>query len=200
MEIAHDLARGGAAKVWLAVRTPPNIVLRGGPGGLPGDVLATPLYHAPRRFADKIAQAGRRRALGDLSPFGRPVPEEGPFSRLRRLGLAPTLVDMDVIDAVKDGSIEVVKRPGSFDGGVVSLVDGTRLQPDVVISATGYLPGLDPLVGHLGVLNERGMPRVLEEPAAPGLRFLGFTARPSLIGYTARRSRAMAKQAAKELG
>ena len=32
MEIAHELADGGAAKVWLAVRTPPNILLRQGPG------------------------------------------------------------------------------------------------------------------------------------------------------------------------
>ena len=26
MEIAHDIATGGAAKVWLAVRTPPTIL------------------------------------------------------------------------------------------------------------------------------------------------------------------------------
>ena len=47
MEIAHDLATGGAAKVWLAVRTPPNIMLRSLPGGLPGDLVSLPLYHAP---------------------------------------------------------------------------------------------------------------------------------------------------------
>ena len=35
MEIAAELAGHGAAKVWLAVRTPPNIMLREGPGGLP---------------------------------------------------------------------------------------------------------------------------------------------------------------------
>ena len=49
MEIAHDLATGGAAKVWLSARTPPNIILRAGPAGLPGDVIATPLYHLPIR-------------------------------------------------------------------------------------------------------------------------------------------------------
>ncbi|HEX6229712.1 MAG TPA: NAD(P)/FAD-dependent oxidoreductase, partial [Solirubrobacterales bacterium] len=31
MEIANDLAEGGAAKVWLSARTPPNIILRAGP-------------------------------------------------------------------------------------------------------------------------------------------------------------------------
>ena len=41
MEIAHELTEGGAAKVWLAVRTPPNILLRQGPGPVPGDLIAT---------------------------------------------------------------------------------------------------------------------------------------------------------------
>jgi len=37
----------------------------------------------------------------------------------------------------------------------------------VVICATGYLPGLGALVGHLGVLDERGMPVAKRgEPAA----------------------------------
>ena len=38
---ALSLATGGAARVWMAVRTPPNIMLREGPAGLPGDVIAT---------------------------------------------------------------------------------------------------------------------------------------------------------------
>src|SRR5262249_8548278 len=47
MEIAYDLADGGAGKVWLSARTPPNIVLRQGPGPLPGDVIAKAFQHAP---------------------------------------------------------------------------------------------------------------------------------------------------------
>jgi hypothetical protein len=59
MEIAHDLATGGAAKVWLAVRTPPNIMLRSLPGGLPGDLVSLPLYRAPVRIADAVGRAAR---------------------------------------------------------------------------------------------------------------------------------------------
>jgi len=33
------------------------------------------------------------------------------------------------------------------------------LQPDAVICATGYRRGLEPFVGNLGVLDERGAPR-----------------------------------------
>ena len=40
------------------------------------------------------------------------------------------------------------------------LTDGTRVEADAIIAATGYRRGLEPLVGHLGVLDERGLPRV----------------------------------------
>jgi len=200
MEIAHDLATGGAAKVWLAVRTPPNIILRTLPGGLPGDLMATPLYHFPVRFADAIARAARRAAIGDLTSFGLPVPNEGIFSRSARLGRAPAILDIEVIDAIKNSAIEVVAAVSALGGGSVTLADGTVLDPDVVIAATGYKRGLEQLVGHLGVLDERGNPRALAPvPAAEGLQFLGFLARPSLIGYMGKQSKRMAKQIAREL-
>jgi cation diffusion facilitator CzcD-associated flavoprotein CzcO len=198
MEIAHDVATGGAARVWMAVRTPPNIMLRSGPGALPGDVIATPLYHLPPRIADQIARRARLRAIGDLTKFGLPIPDEGPFQRGARLGVAPALVDMAVVNAIKDGVIDVVQPPQSFDGGTVSLLDGTRLHPDVVICATGYRRGLESLVGHLDVLNERGVPRAPRgEPVADGLRFLGFLPRPSQLGYTSKRARQIANEIAK---
>ena len=200
MEIAHDLATGGAAKVWLAVRTPPNIMLRSLPGGLPGDLVSLPLYRLPVRIADAIGRAARRKNLGDLSEFGLPIPEEGVFSRVKRLDQVPSLVDMDVIDAIRDGSIEVVSTVESFDGDKVVLVDGSRLDAHAVVLATGYRRGLDSLVGHLGVLGASGKPVVVgERPAAPGLRFLGYSTRPSLIGYMAKQSKRMARRIAREL-
>jgi cation diffusion facilitator CzcD-associated flavoprotein CzcO len=200
MEIAHDLATGGAAKVWLAVRTPPNIMLRSLPGGLPGDLVSLPLYRLPVRIADAIGRAARRKNLGDLSEFGLPIPEEGVFSRVKRLDQVPSLVDMDVIDAIRDGSIEVVSPIESFDGDKVVLVDGSRLDAHAVVLATGYRRDLDSLVGHLGVLGASGKPVVVDErPAAPGLRFLGYSTRPSLIGYMAKQSKPMARRIAREL-
>jgi cation diffusion facilitator CzcD-associated flavoprotein CzcO len=199
MEIAHDLAVGGAAKVWLGVRTPPNIILRNGPMGLPGDAIGTPLYHLPPPLADRIARAARLRAIGDLSDRGLPIPDEGPFTRLRRRGVAPAIIDMEVIDAIKSGSIEVVKPPASFDHDTVTLTDGARLHSDVVICATGYRCGLDPLVGHLGVLDDDGRPSTTAGPALDGLWFLGFTSRPSLIGYIGKQSRRIAEQIARDL-
>ena len=200
MEIAHDVATGGAAKVWLAVRTPPNILLRQGPAGLPGDAIATPLYHLPPWMSDVVARTARRVTFGDLSEFGLPIPKEGPFARAHRLHVAPAVVDRDVIDAIRDGSIEVVSALTGLDGSSAVLADGTRLDADAVIAATGYSCGLEPMVGHLGVLSDAGVPRVGGDvPAETGLWFLGLLSRPSLIGYVSRQSVRMAGRIAREL-
>jgi hypothetical protein len=100
----------------------------------------------------------------------------------------------------RHGSIEIVRAVEAFDGDTVSLADARRIQPDVVICATGYLHGLESLVGHLGVLDERGVPMARRgESAAHGLRFLGFLARPSLIGSVAKLSKRVARELAEEL-
>ena len=200
MEIAYDLAEGGAAKVWLSARTPPNIVLRAGPGGIPGDMVAVVLLHLPARFGDAFARFGRKRDLGDLTEYGLPVPEEGIMSRLHRTGQAPAIVDMEVIDAIKARRIEVVPGVLSLDETGVQLAGGSRVEPDAVIAATGYSRVLTPLVGHLGLLDEREMPRSLaQKAAAPGLRFIGYVPRPGGLGYMGKEARRAAKAIAREL-
>ena len=201
MEIAHDLATGGAEHVWLAVRSPPNIMLRSMPGGLSADWAALPLYHAPVRVADAIGRFARRTSVGDLSEFGLPIPDDGVFTRAHNSGQAPTLLDMEVIDAVREGSIEIVSGVSSFDTDKVILSDGSRVDADAVIAATGFRRELRPLVGHLGVLRCDGAPLVMGETAAAGgLRFFGYLSRPALIGYFGRASRRVAKRIADELG
>jgi len=200
MEIAYDLAEGGASKVWLSARTPPNISLREGPGGLPGDLIAVTMLRFPVRLADRFERFGRKMDFGDLTEYGLPVPEEGVFARLRRTGMAPAIIDKEVIEAIKAGRIEIVRGVESLDSTGVQLADGARVEPDAVICATGYRRGLEPLVGHLGVLDQRGRPRAVgEQPAARGLRFIGFVPRPGGLGYMAREARRAAKAIAREL-
>ena len=200
MEIAHDLAEGGARKVWLAVRTPPNIVLREGPGGLPGDMIAVVLLHLPARFGDAVSRFARKQDLGDLTEYGLPVPKEGLMTRFHRTGQAPAIVDMEVIESIKARRIEIVPGVESLDESGVQLTGGSRVDPDVVICATGYSRTLGPLVGHLGVLDDRGMPRTLAEKApAPGLHFVGYVPRPGAIGYAGKEATRAAKAIAAEL-
>ena len=200
MEIAHELAEGGAAKVWLAVRTPPNILGRHGPAGIPGDAIAVVLWHLPAWFGDRFTRFARRADFGDLSEYGLPVPEEGVISRARRLGKAPAIVDEGVIEAIKDGRIEVVAAVDSFDAEGIELADGERVEPDALICATGFRSALEPLVGDLGVLDEYGVPRARHgEPAADGLRFIGYVPRPGGLGYMAKEAKRAARSIDREL-
>jgi len=198
LEIAHDLATGGAAAVWLSIRTAPNVLPRRGPGGLSNDVVARPLFGLPPRLADAVARRARLAAFGDLGDVGLPIPQEGPFRRAHRLGASPTVVDADVVDAIRDGSVVVTAAVAALDGPSVVLADSTRVEADAVIAATGYRTGLEPLVGQLGVLDAAGVPTAGGDvPAEPGLWFLGMWSRPALIGYTSTQAERMAARIAR---
>jgi cation diffusion facilitator CzcD-associated flavoprotein CzcO len=199
MEIAHDIATGGGGRVWISVRTQPNIMLRQS-GGLPGDLPARALLRVPVRIADRQARLVQRLTVGDLSRWGLVAPEEGLFSRHRREAKAPAIVDKEVIEAIKGGRIEVVAAVASLEKSAVGLTDGTRLEPGAVIAATGYGSGLEAMVGHLGVLDEHGFPRIHGGPAAvPGLRFIGYRPAPGQIGDMGREARRAARAIRSEL-
>jgi cation diffusion facilitator CzcD-associated flavoprotein CzcO len=196
MEIAYDLAEGGARRVRLAVRTPPNMLVRSPMG--PAFAL-TLLRMAPRR-ADRVVNFVRSKEIGDLTEYGLPVPEEGTFTRLRRLGVTPAIIDKPVVQAIKDGRIEIVAGVESLDETGVGLADGTRIEPDAVIAATGYRCGLEPVVGHLDVLDEGGVPRAADgAAAAPGLRFIGYRPLPAHIRKMGAEAKRAAKAVAREL-
>ena len=198
MEIASELAEAGAARVWLAVRTPPNILGRRGPAGIPGDVIAVALWHLPAWFGDRFTRFARRADFGDLSEYGLPVPDEGVISRARRLGRAPAIVDEAVIEKIKAGRIEVVAGVEAFDAEGIELADGNRVEPDAVICATGFRRALEPLVCGLDVLDEEGVPLVRGgEPAADGLFFVGFVPRPGGLGFMAKEAKRVAKSIAR---
>jgi putative flavoprotein involved in K+ transport len=188
MEIAGDLAQGGAGKVRLAVRTPPHIVLRTSAWG-PNDLLAAALQRLPTWIADSVDAFIRRKTVGDLAPYGLNLPGEGTFSAFRREDAQPTIVDSDVVEAIKGGRIEIVAGVSSVDAHGVRLDDGTMLLPDTIIAATGFRTGLQPLVGHLDVLDNEGMPRDSGGSAtAAGLYFLGYEKGVGVIGPRARRA------------
>jgi putative flavoprotein involved in K+ transport len=174
-EIAVQLEQAGAARVRMAVRTPPNLV----PiemFGIPITYLARAAEPAPEPIVNLVGRALRRYAVGNLTPFGLPPGPYGIGTELRIKGLGP-VVDRGIGGAVRTGRVEVVAAVDSFDGADVALADGTRINPDLVIAATGYQMGLEPLVGHLGVLLPSGKPRFLRgesDPSAPGLHFNGY--------------------------
>jgi putative flavoprotein involved in K+ transport len=190
MDIAYDLCVGGAARVRVAVRTQPNLRLRR-MLGVPGDLVLTAFFRLPVRLADRLDSILRRVFIGDLSRWGLTPPEEGHFTRTARVGSgqSPTIVNRSVIRAIRAGKIEIVAAVENLAAEGVRLTDGSALQPDAVIAATGYTTGLVPVVGHLGMLDERGRPKVYGGPAsAPGLRFSGYTPNINNLYHEGRRT------------
>ncbi|MFC8825671.1 flavin-containing monooxygenase [Streptomyces sp. NPDC057137] len=174
-EIAVDLVEGGAARVRLAIRTVPHIVRRS-TAGWSAQRTGILVRRLPTRLVDRGGDIMCKIAMPDLTAQGLPRPDTGMYSRVRE-GAIP-VQDVGLIAAVRKGKVEPVAAVESFDDNKVVLADGSRISPDVVIAATGYSRSLEGLLGHLGVLDERGCPVVRggrTSERAPGLYFTGFT-------------------------
>ena len=178
-EIATDVAEGGASRTRLSVRTPPQIIRRA-TAGIPAQLIGIAIKRMPPAWVDPISKAQRRLSIPDLAAQGLPRPEVGVRTTFIATGTTPVL-DVGIVDAVRHGRVEIVAAVESFDGPDVVLADGSRIDPDAVIAATGFRAGLDELVGHLDILDTRGLPVATDgEPVLPGLWFVGF--RPTLGG------------------
>ncbi len=174
-EIATDLTEHGAGPVWIAVRTVPHI-LRRSFLGMSAQQNGIMIRHLPARLVDRVAALQTRLQMPDLSAHGLPRPTTGLYSRVKQ-GSIP-IQDVGIVESIRSGAVRPVAAIASVDGAEVHLTDGTALTPDVILLATGYRQGLEPLVGHLGVLDERGLP-VVHGAVSPagrrGLWFTGFT-------------------------
>jgi putative flavoprotein involved in K+ transport len=166
VEMAGQLVDAGVQQLWLSARTPPTI-LPLQVAGLPMDLIGVTARPLPERVRDAVAGRISRLVIGDLAPYGLPAPTVGPYRKLRTTG---------VTGAVDRGFARLATAE-------VVLRDGRALRPDVVLLATGFRPGLEPLVGHLGVLDSRGSPLPgpgRSTPGSTGLWFVGFW--PALEG------------------
>jgi len=161
--------------VRVSFRTPVNIMparfLR-----VPTPLLARFSESSPALLVDQGGFLMQRLAWGNLSSYGMPRAPHGIATELKVRGLGATL-DRGFVAALKAGRLHLVPAVERLDGDEVVLSGGERIRPEVVIAATGYRHGLEPLVGHLGVLQPSGRPAVRtggSHPAAPGLYFNGY--------------------------
>jgi putative flavoprotein involved in K+ transport len=175
-ELAVDLAEHGAGRVRMAVRTVPHI-LRRNRGPVAAQYTGIAVRRLPTALVDRVAPVVERLQTPDLSAHGLPRPDTGLLTRVERDNAIP-VQDVGIIGAVRSGAVEPVAALASVDGDTVVLADGSRLQPDVLVLATGYQQGLEPLVGHLGVLDGKGRPVERGGRTARGAKGLWYT------GYT----------------
>jgi cation diffusion facilitator CzcD-associated flavoprotein CzcO len=137
----------------------------------------------PLRVVDKMLALTEFAAFGNLKKWGLRKHPQGGATRLVESETAPA-IDNGFVAALKAGRFTVVPEIERFEGNRVYLADGNSVEPDIVVAATGYRPGLESMLGHLGVLDRRGVPVANgAEPLAgyPGLWFIGM--RPRLAGF-----------------
>jgi len=174
-EIAVDLVEHGARKVWLSVRTGPNI-LRRDLLGLPTQAIGVGLRRLPPRVVDRVAGITARLTVGDLTRYGMPAAGAGLMTRVSQERIP--ILDVGLIRLLKTGRVEVIPAVEGFAGADVVLTHDGRVQADAVIAATGFRRGLERMLGHLNVLDASGNPLVhgaTTHPNAPDMYFTGFT-------------------------
>jgi putative flavoprotein involved in K+ transport len=165
-EICVDLARAGVDVSW-AVRSAPQVFPRE-VVGMPATPFAPPADALPDRLVDRVAPWLERRIYGPRDYLPEPV---APMMELLAGCKEPMTAD-GIVELIRTGRVRVVAAVDDLDETGAVLVDGTHVEVDHVIAATGYRPGLEPLVGHLGVLGIGGRPVGLVPRA--GLGFVGF--------------------------
>src|SRR5436190_16518649 len=104
-EIASDVAKGGAARARLSVRTPPQIVRRA-TAGIPAQLIGIAIRHLPPHWVDPLSKAQRRFSIPDLSAHGLPRPEQGVRTSFITTGTTPIL-DVGVVESIRRGRVEV---------------------------------------------------------------------------------------------
>ncbi len=167
-----------------------RISVRHGPCIAPQRVFGFPLHRAAHLFAamplwmvDPAFALTQRLFFGDLRKYGLTSHSMGGGTRLATDGTA-FAIDDGFVAAIKNGRFKVVGEVTEFWYDRVSFDCHRTFEPDVVICATGYKTALEPMLGHLGVLNEVGIPKYPtgeHVPALPGLWFNGF--RPEFQGF-----------------
>jgi lysine/ornithine N-monooxygenase len=175
-EIALDLLEHGA-KPTISVRGPVSIVRRD-VGGRPTQPTAILLNKFPNWFYDFVAGTMQKLTMGDLSKYGLGKTTIPPSRLIREFGKIP-VIDPGTLDEIKAGKIAVAPGIARINAKTVTFTDGSERPFDAIVLATGYKPGLEPILGKdlsARILNERGYPKALwfDDPDLKGLYFLGF--------------------------
>ena len=197
-DVLNHLVRIKTASLWVSVRNGPTIlptrVL-----GFPLQLMSPIMVPLPAWAVDFLMAATEWLIYGNLRKYNLSKHPDGVATRLIKEGVAPAFDD-GFVAALKAGRMAVLPEVERFEGDIVHLFRGKTVSPDVVICATGYSPGLESLVGHLGVLNEAGRPIYSGSESMEGfegLWFLGMKPRLPGVFYSARGE---AQQLAKKIG
>ncbi|UDY24904.1 flavin-containing monooxygenase [Nocardioides sp. Kera G14] len=139
VDIASELAFPWmASKVYVSARRG-VWVLPKYRGGQPADkVMAPPTI--PKEEALVASRALIRDLVGSMSTYGLPEPDHEPLS-------AHPTVSADFLTKAGSGDLHMLPEITRLDGSTVHLADGSSVEADVIVCATGYemsFPFFDP--------------------------------------------------------
>jgi len=168
MDIACDASRL-ADETYLSTRHGVHVLPKYALGR-PIDQLSSPLStHIPFAVERLLYEAIVRIAVGKPEDRGLPKPDH------RLLSAHPT-VSAELLDRVGHGDVVMKPNISRADGTTISFDDGTSVEVDLIVFATGYritFPFLDPAVIDPADNTLRLYQRVVP-PHLPGLWFVGF--------------------------
>jgi cation diffusion facilitator CzcD-associated flavoprotein CzcO len=181
-DILNNLSGIDTGRVWVSVRHGP-VVFPKRLWGIPVQRLSPVFAVLPLRIADALLALTEFIAFGRLSRWGLRKHPDGGATRLIESGVSPA-IDDGFVAALKAGRMTVVPAIERFEPGGPRLVDGSLLEPEIVIAATGYRSGMEALLGDSGLLDEHGMPLIHGGEQMDGCRGIWFTGmRPRLTGF-----------------
>ncbi|MFI5933306.1 flavin-containing monooxygenase [Actinoplanes sp. NPDC051494] len=105
----------------------------------------------PLRLRQWLYHRTLRMTVGDVSRFGLPTPDHRPYE-------SHPVVNSQLVHYLGHGRISPVPDVARMEGSTVEFTDGRRVEPDLVITATGYLPRFEFLAPELLDVDDDGRP------------------------------------------
>jgi len=150
-DIAVEAAQQ-AATVWHSTRRgywyAPKYVF-----GRPADQVNAKLLQLrlPLRLRQWLYHRTVRLTVGDVTRYGLPAPDHRPYE-------SHPVVNSQLVYYVGHGRITPVGDVVRLEGSTVEFADGRRVEPDLVVTATGYLPRFEFLAPELLDIDADGKP------------------------------------------
>jgi len=159
--------------------------------GQPADkVMAPP--DIPKELALTASRALIRELVGSMSNYGLPEPDHEPLA-------AHPSVSADFLTKAGSGDIHMLPAIERLDGSTVHLVDGSSVEADVIVCATGYemsFPFFDSAETDLHPDDEHRYPlfKRMIKPGVDHLYYLGLAqSSPTIVNLAEQQSKLLAK-------
>lgn len=191
MDIASELSsRWMAEKLYVSARRGVWVLPKYRNGVAADKVMAPP--DVPRDVALAAGRQLIKELVGNMSNYGLPEPDHEPLS-------AHPSVSADFLTKAGSGDIHMLAAIERLDGNTVHLVDGTSVEADVIVCATGYemkFPFFDETETELHPDDEHRYPlfKRMIKPGVDHLFFMGLAqSSPTIVNLAEQQSKLLAR-------